>query len=66
MVGDVAIGHTRYSTTGSSQLRNAQPLTVNCARGPNGQVAHNGNLTNAAKTPGRARSQGSNLPNHRR
>lgn len=48
LVGDMAIGHTRYSTTGSSQLRNAQPLTVDCARGQIA-VAHNGNLTNAAQ-----------------
>ena len=48
LVGDMAIGHTRYSTTGSSQLGNAQPLTVDCARGQIA-VAHNGNLTNAAK-----------------
>lgn len=47
LVGDCAIGHTRYSTTGSSSLRNAQPLTVDCARGQIA-VAHNGNLTNAA------------------
>lgn len=47
LVGDCAIGHTRYSTTGSSNLRNAQPLTVDCARGQIA-VAHNGNLTNAA------------------
>ena len=47
LVGDRAIGHTRYSTTGSSNLRNAQPLTVDCARGQIA-VAHNGNLTNAA------------------
>src|SRR4051812_12650515 len=26
--GDIAVGHTRYSTTGSSHIRNAQPLTV--------------------------------------
>ena len=48
LVGDMAIGHTRYSTTGSSALRNAQPLTVDCVRGQIA-VAHNGNLTNAAK-----------------
>jgi amidophosphoribosyltransferase len=48
LVGDRAIGHTRYSTTGSSQLKNAQPLTVDCVRGQIA-VAHNGNLTNAAK-----------------
>ena len=44
--GDIAIGHTRYSTTGSSQLCNAQPLLV---EGYHGQLAlaHNGNITNA-------------------
>jgi amidophosphoribosyltransferase len=47
LVGQIAIGHTRYSTTGSSHLRNAQPLTVDCARGQIA-IAHNGNLTNAA------------------
>src|ERR1044071_8453043 len=46
--GRMAIGHTRYSTTGSSHIRNAQPLTVNCARGQIA-IAHNGNLTNAAQ-----------------
>ncbi len=45
--GKIAVGHTRYSTTGSSHLRNAQPLTVDCARGQIA-IAHNGNLTNAA------------------
>src|SRR6185295_7601620 len=48
LVGHMAVGHTRYSTTGSSHLRNAQPLTVDCARGQIA-IAHNGNLTNAAK-----------------
>ncbi len=48
LVGNIAVGHTRYSTTGSSHLRNAQPLTVDCARGQIA-IAHNGNLTNAAK-----------------
>ena len=47
LVGNVAVGHTRYSTTGSSHLRNAQPLTVDCGRGQIA-IAHNGNLTNAA------------------
>jgi amidophosphoribosyltransferase len=47
LVGEMAIGHTRYSTTGSSHLRNAQPLTGNCLRGQIA-VAHNGNLTNAS------------------
>ncbi len=45
--GNRAIGHVRYSTTGSSNIKNAQPLVVDCARG---QIAigHNGNLVNAA------------------
>lgn len=45
--GDVAMGHTRYSTTGSSVLANAQPGLVNYHSGPLA-LAHNGNLTNAA------------------
>jgi len=48
LVGEAAVGHTRYSTTGSSHLRNAQPLTVDCGRGQIA-IAHNGNLTNAAQ-----------------
>ncbi|MEZ4630651.1 MAG: amidophosphoribosyltransferase [Deinococcales bacterium] len=43
--GHLAIGHTRYSTTGSSKLRNAQPLLIETVLGPLG-IAHNGNLTN--------------------
>ncbi|MCG3178803.1 MAG: Amidophosphoribosyltransferase [Phycisphaerae bacterium] len=46
LAGNMAIGHVRYSTTGSSGLRNAQPLTVEYSRGPV-SVAHNGNLINA-------------------
>jgi len=48
LVGHIAVGHTRYSTTGSSHPRNAQPLTVDCACGQIA-IAHNGNLTNAAR-----------------
>ncbi|MCZ7569474.1 MAG: amidophosphoribosyltransferase [Ardenticatenaceae bacterium] len=44
--GHLAIGHTRYSTTGSSHLRNVQPYLIETIYGPLG-VAHNGNLTNA-------------------
>ena len=47
LVGHTAIGHARYSTTGSSNIGNAQPLTVDCSRGQI-SIAHNGNLTNAA------------------
>jgi amidophosphoribosyltransferase len=44
--GHRAIGHVRYSTAGTSRLRNAQPITANTVRGPIA-IAHNGNLTNA-------------------
>jgi amidophosphoribosyltransferase len=46
LAGRHAIGHNRYSTTGSSSLINAQPILINCKIG---QIAgaHNGNLTNA-------------------
>lgn len=44
--GRVAIGHTRYSTSGSSVAANAQPVVVNYHGGPL-VLAHNGNLTNA-------------------
>ncbi|MFZ5642094.1 MAG: amidophosphoribosyltransferase [Bacillota bacterium] len=43
--GHIAIGHVRYSTTGSSQPLNAQPLVFRYARGTLG-LAHNGNITN--------------------
>ena len=46
LVGDVAVGHTRYSTAGSSVLANAQPLLKDL-RGSPLTIAHNGNLTNA-------------------
>ena len=46
--GDIAIGHTRYSTAGSSTIENAQPVL---ARVKDGHIAlaHNGNLTNATE-----------------
>ncbi|HVN25894.1 MAG TPA: amidophosphoribosyltransferase [Syntrophorhabdales bacterium] len=44
--GNSAIGHVRYSTAGSSDIKNAQPFVVEYAKGPLA-VAHNGNLTNA-------------------
>jgi len=48
LVGDMAIGHTRYSTSGSSELCNAQPLLVD---GEHGQLAlaNNGNIINAVQ-----------------
>ncbi len=44
--GHLGIGHTRYSTTGSSQRVNAQPYLIETIYGPMG-LAHNGNLTNS-------------------
>jgi amidophosphoribosyltransferase len=44
--GRAAVGHTRYSTTGSSTVKNSQPLVVTYAKGSIA-VAHNGNLVNA-------------------
>lgn len=49
--GSMAIGHTRYSTSGSSRLENAQPFLVESALGPLA-VGHNGNLTNASDLRG--------------
>ena len=46
LTGYHAIGHTRYSTTGSSATRNIQPFLVETMHGPLA-VAHNGNLVNA-------------------
>ena len=46
--GDVAIGHTRYSTTGSTQWANAQPL-ITRGRGRTVALGHNGNLVNATE-----------------
>jgi len=46
LTGHLAIGHTRYSTTGSSILRNVQPMLCDCDFGPVA-LAHNGDLINA-------------------
>jgi amidophosphoribosyltransferase len=46
--GELAIGHTRYSTAGDTVLLNAQPFSVMCNKG-RVAVAHNGNITNATE-----------------
>ena len=46
--GSMAIGHTRYSTAGSSTIENAQPVLVS-SRGGHISLAHNGNITNAGE-----------------
>ena len=48
LAGELAIGHTRYSTTGTSQLCNAQPLLVE-GRAGRLALAHNGNIINAVQ-----------------
>ena len=56
--GPTAIGHTRYSTAGSSTLENAQPALVNF-KGGHIALAHNGNLTNATEIRAQLESIGS-------
>ncbi|MCI2049323.1 MAG: amidophosphoribosyltransferase [Lachnospiraceae bacterium] len=46
LLGDIGIGHVRYSTAGSSTRENAQPLVLNYVKGTLA-IAHNGNLVNA-------------------
>ncbi|RJP78678.1 MAG: amidophosphoribosyltransferase [Candidatus Zixiibacteriota bacterium] len=56
--GHIAIGHNRYSTTGSNLITNAQPLAINYHGGPLA-IAHNGNLTNSMPLRRRLESDGS-------
>jgi len=46
LVGKIAIGHTRYSTTGKPSARNAQPFVIDTQFGPLA-LGHNGNIANA-------------------
>ena len=45
-LGNIAVGHVRYSTTGGNALSNIQPLVIRHMKG-NMAIAHNGNLVNA-------------------
>src|SRR5687767_7539247 len=56
--GTLAIGHTRYSTAGSSTIENAQPVLARF-RGGHIALAHNGNLTNATELRRELEDQGS-------
>src|SRR6202035_2207765 len=56
LVGDLAIGHVRYSTTGSSQWENAQPIVRDDRRTL--ALAHNGNLINAVELHTELRERG--------
>ncbi|MCT8334001.1 amidophosphoribosyltransferase [Leptospira sp. 85282-16] len=58
LIGDSAIGHNRYSTTGASFLRNAQPIRVESHLGPVA-LAHNGNLVNSWDIRNRLERDGS-------
>jgi amidophosphoribosyltransferase len=60
LTGYHGIGHTRYSTTGSSVVRNAQPYLVETMHGPLA-VAHNGNLINAGELRGELLAKGFGL-----
>jgi amidophosphoribosyltransferase len=55
--GDMAIGHTRYSTTGDSALLNAQPIRVDSTKGLIA-IAHNGNLVNLGNLRARLEREG--------
>ena len=61
LTGTRALGHTRYSTTGTSTLKNAQPFVVDCVRGQMA-IAHNGNLIKRLRT---ARSSSISWPGRR-
>jgi amidophosphoribosyltransferase len=56
--GEMAIGHTRYSTAGDTVLLNAQPFSVACNKG-HIAVAHNGNITNAGELRRQLEREGS-------
>jgi len=56
--GKLAIGHTRYSTSGDTALLNAQPFSVACNKG-RVAVAHNGNITNAMELRAELERRGS-------
>jgi len=56
--GKVAIGHVRYSTSGGSYIKNAQPIAVDYARGSLA-VCHNGNLTNGEELRSELEARGS-------
>lgn len=58
LLGNIAIGHVRYSTTGSSVIQNAQPFIANFKKGVIA-IAHNGNLTNTLELKDKLEEEGS-------
>lgn len=57
LAGHIAIGHNRYSTTGSDQKQNVQPILVNSKGGPLA-LGHNGNLVNSRDMRDRLQEEG--------
>jgi amidophosphoribosyltransferase len=55
--GNISIGHVRYSTTGSSHIKNAQPFLVDTSKGTIA-IAHNGNLVNSKELHDELKSEG--------
>ncbi len=60
LVGSLAIGHTRYSTTGVNSDRNVQPYVVETMHGPLG-ISHNGNIVNADQLRSKLLKRGAGL-----
>ncbi|MBI5105778.1 MAG: amidophosphoribosyltransferase [Solirubrobacterales bacterium] len=61
LAGDLAIGHVRYSTTGSNEWENSQPVHRSAGQGGGNRelaLAHNGNLINAVELHAELRAQG--------
>jgi amidophosphoribosyltransferase len=63
LYGYVAVGHCRYSTTGSTTWENAQPVFRTTATGSGLSLGHNGNLVNTAELLVRARELGVDMRN---
>ncbi len=61
LIGHIAIGHTRYSTTGGSEICNAQPIVMDDPQLGKFALAHNGNLANTVALQRRLQRQGVHL-----
>lgn len=61
--GHIAVGHCRYSTTGSTTWENAQPVFRTTATGSGLALGHNGNLVNTAELLARSREAGLDMRN---
>ena len=61
LLGTIAVGHTRYSTTGTSRIVNAQPVIVNTNSHGKLALAHNGNLVNTLLLRDKVLASGMNI-----